>query len=206
MVWLAVRGHAVVGSELSAIAVEEFFGEQRIAVDVRPHGPFRRHTAGAFEILEGDALDLTPELLGPVHAAYDRAALVALPAELRQRIRVAVRCADAAGLAHAAGRFRVRRTPQARPAVLGRAAEVERLYGPHFALRELERIDIIDSSPKFAAAGVTSLHEVGVRAHPSLGGELGGIRVRAANAATIGWSASRMSSAPSDAGATHFNA
>ena len=40
------------------------------------------------------------------------------------------------------------------------AADVERLYSPHFAIRELERIDIIDSSPKFAAAGVTSLHEV----------------------------------------------
>ena len=78
MVWLAVRGYTAVGTELSAIAVEEFFGEQRVPVELQAHGPFQRHVAGPFEMLQGDAFALTPELLGPVQAAYDRAALVAL--------------------------------------------------------------------------------------------------------------------------------
>ncbi len=44
MVWLAVRGYRVVGSELSALAVEEFFGEQqRPDVAVEPEGTFHRH-------------------------------------------------------------------------------------------------------------------------------------------------------------------
>ena len=82
MIWLGVRGHPVVGSELSAIAVQEFFGEFGPAAS-EPHGPFRRHVVRHVRDLEGDALLLTPELLGPVQAAYDRAALVALPPAMR---------------------------------------------------------------------------------------------------------------------------
>ena len=160
MVWLAVRGYAVVGSELSGVAVEEFFGEQRIAVDVRPHGPFRRHTAGVFEILEGDALDLTRELLGPVHAAYDRAALVALPTTLRQRYASQFAELMPAGSRSLLVGFEYDERRKPGPPFSVDAAEVERLYGPDFAVRELERIDIIDSSPKFAAAGVAALYEV----------------------------------------------
>jgi thiopurine S-methyltransferase len=159
MVWLAVRGHAVVGSELSPIAVAEFFGEQRMPVGVRTHGPFRRHASGAFEILEGDALALTPHLLGPVRAAYDRAALVALPAELR---------------AGYAGQFAELMPPGSKSLLVGfeydearkpgppfsvDAQEIAQLYGPAFEIRELERVDIIESSPKFAAAGVAQLFE-----------------------------------------------
>ncbi|HEX6571264.1 MAG TPA: thiopurine S-methyltransferase [Steroidobacteraceae bacterium] len=160
MVWLAVRGYAVVGSELSGVAVEEFFGEQRIAVDVRPHGPFRRHTAGVFEILEGDALDLTRELLGPVHAAYDRAALVALPTNLRQRYASQFAELMPPGSRSLLVGFEYDERRKPGPPFSVDATEVDRLYGPDFAVRELERIDIIDSSPKFAAAGVASLHEV----------------------------------------------
>src|SRR5512141_1308132 len=78
MIWLAVRGYRVVGTELSPLAVQEFFGEHGTQASVERHGPFRRHAAHAYEILEGDAFALTPELLGSVAAAYDRAALVAL--------------------------------------------------------------------------------------------------------------------------------
>jgi len=38
--------------------------------------------------------------------------------------------------------------------------EIQRLYGERFRVRELERIDIIAESPKFAAAGLEALHEV----------------------------------------------
>ena len=122
MVWLAVRGYRVVGSELSALAVEEFFGEQqRPDVAIEPEGTFHRHVSGAFEILQGDALQLTPALLGPVQAAYDRAALVALPPVDARALRAELRCADAGGQPHAADRVRIRAGDQGRPAVLGHA-------------------------------------------------------------------------------------
>ena len=122
MVWLAVRGYSVVGSELSAIAVEEFFGEQRHTdVKAETRGPFEVHRTGAYELLQGDALQLTPELLGPVQAAYDRAALVALPPEMRGRLRRKLRRVDAHRQSHAVGGLRICAACESRPAVLGRA-------------------------------------------------------------------------------------
>ncbi len=160
MVWLAVRGHAVVGNELSAIAIEDFFGEQRVAVDVRLHGPFQRHAAGAYELLQGDVFDLTAGLLGPVQAAYDRAALVALPADLR--VRYARQFAELmpAGSKTLLIGFEYAQHRKPGPPFSVERDEVERLYGEVFDVRELERVDIIGSSPKFAAAGVDALYEV----------------------------------------------
>ena len=159
MVWLAVRGHVVVGSELSPLAVAGFFGEQRMAVDVRAHGPFRRHAAGVFEILEGDAFALTPALLGPVQAGYDRAALVALPAALRPRYAT-----QFAGLMPPGSKtlligFEYDEVLKPGPPFSVDAPEIERLYGEAFEVRELERVDILGSSPKFAEAGLAELFE-----------------------------------------------
>lgn len=160
MVWLVVRGHTVVGSELSPIAVNDFFGEQRIPVDVRPHGPFRRHAAGPFEILEGDALALTPALLGPVRAAYDRAALVAFPPELRARYALQFAELAPPGTKSLLVGFEYDQQRKAGPPFSVEGGEIEKLYGGAFEVRELERIDIIATSPKFSEAGVTALHEV----------------------------------------------
>ena len=159
MVWLAVRGYRVVGSELSPIAVADFFGEQQAAVEVNPHGSFRRHAAGRIEILEGDALDLTPDLLGPVHAAYDRAALVALPGESRERYAAQFAELMPRGSKSLLVGFEYDERLKPGPPFSVEAPEVERLYGAAFEVRELERVDIISSSPKFASAGVTSLYE-----------------------------------------------
>ena len=163
MVWLAVRGGHVVGTELSAIAVQEFFGEQGETPSTVPHGPFLRHAAGPFEILEGDAFALTPALLGPVHAAYDRAALVALPPDLRPRYATQFAELLAAGANALLVAFEYEQRIKAGPPFAVLQDEVERLYGEHFAVRELERIDILADSPKFSEAGVTDLHEVAYR-------------------------------------------
>jgi thiopurine S-methyltransferase len=160
MVWLAVRGHGVVGTELSEVAVADFFGEQQVPVDVRPHGPFQRHTAGAFELLQGDAFELTPALLRPVQAGYDRAALVALPPELRVRY-----AHQFAGLMPAGSKtlligFEYPQHRKPGPPFSVEPEEIQRLYGEAFEVRELERVDILGSSPKFIDAGVDSLYEV----------------------------------------------
>ena len=163
MVWLAVRGHRVVGTELSAVAVQEFFGEQAAAPGVTQHGPFRRHASGPFEILEGDAFLATAELLGPVRAAYDRAALVAMPPELRPLYVESFASLLPPGSKALLIAFEYPQALKAGPPFAVLREEVEWLYGPHFEVQELERIDIIGESPKFAEAGVEALFEVAYR-------------------------------------------
>lgn len=160
MVWLAVRGHRVVGSELAAQAVQEFFGERQAAASSVPHGSFRRHVADAFEILEGDALDLTPGLLGPVAAAYDRAALVALPPQTRPRYVESFARLMPGGSRTLLVAFEYPQHLKSGPPFSVEPDEIRSLYEPYFVLRELECVDLIDESPKFRDAGVTSLHEV----------------------------------------------
>ena len=160
MVWLAVRGHRVVGSELAGLAIREFFGEQQAAPFAAPQGPFVRHTGGAFEILEGDALQLTAPLLGTVQAAYDRAALVALPPQMRVRYVESFASVMPAGSHSLLVAFEYPQHMKSGPPFSVEPDEVQSLYGPGFRVRELERVDLIGSSPKFAEAGITELYEV----------------------------------------------
>jgi thiopurine S-methyltransferase len=161
MVWLSVRGYRVVGSELSTLAVAEFFGEQQRAdVQHDERGSFRRHRSGTIEILEGDALQLTPELLGPVQAAYDRAALVALPPPMRERYAQHFATLLPAGSCTLLVAFEYEQAIKDGPPFSVTPDEVVALYGGTFRVAELERVDIIDESPKFAASGLDALHEV----------------------------------------------
>ena len=170
MVWLAVRGHRVVGSELSALAIEEFFGEHHRAeqpastpageptVEVR--GPFQVHRRGAYELWQGDALQLTPALLGPVQGAYDRAALVALPPAMRGSYARNFAALVPKGSRTLLVAFEYAQHVKAGPPFSVEPDEVQQLYGGAFRVEELERIDIIDDSPRFAAAGLNALYEV----------------------------------------------
>ncbi|MHB1329800.1 MAG: thiopurine S-methyltransferase [Gemmatimonadales bacterium] len=83
--WLVGQGFRVVGAELSPIAVEQFFTELGVRPDVTSIGRLTRYRTTSIEIFCGDIFDLTALVVGRIDAIYDRAALVALPAELRGR-------------------------------------------------------------------------------------------------------------------------
>lgn len=85
MAWLLSQGHAVVGAELSPIAVQAFFDTLGVAPTVTPCGPLQRYSAQGIDIFLGDIFELGADTLGPVHAVYDRAAMVALPEGTRPR-------------------------------------------------------------------------------------------------------------------------
>jgi thiopurine S-methyltransferase len=95
LAFLAAQGHDVIGVDLAEQAVREFFAEHDVAPARSLRGPFTAYEAaphgahgphgphGSITLLAGDIFAVTPELLGPIDAVYDRAALIALPPELR---------------------------------------------------------------------------------------------------------------------------
>jgi thiopurine S-methyltransferase len=85
MLWLAGRGNGVIGVELSPLAVEAFFRENEMVPERREADRFVGYRSGEIELLQGDFFDLSPDDLEGVTAAYDRAAIVALPEGLRRR-------------------------------------------------------------------------------------------------------------------------
>lgn len=147
----------MLGVELSPIAVEAFFeaiGETPSIAETR-HG--RRYVAGPYELVQGDAFALGAPLLADCAGVFDRAALVALPPDMR-----APYLADLYGRLPAGCRGLVvtLEYPQAQKA------------GPPFAVGEdevraglaqawridlLERRDVLAEEPGFATQGVSML-------------------------------------------------
>ena len=160
MAWLADRGYRVVGSELSPIAIREFFAAAGLAARQAVENDFIRHTAGAFEILEGDALALTPQLTGPLDAFYDRAALVALPSGMREQYFATLAALLPQGAGGLLVSFEYPQEMKGGPPFSVETAEIARLCNGLFSLRELERVDVLAASPKFAELGIPALHEI----------------------------------------------
>jgi thiopurine S-methyltransferase len=83
--WLLAQGYRVAGAELSVIAVEALFNSLNLSPSIQELGEIKHYSAENIDIFVGDIFHVTPQLLGAVDAVYDRAALVALPPELRQK-------------------------------------------------------------------------------------------------------------------------
>ena len=81
--WLLQQGCRVVGAELSAIAVDELFSELDLTPQCSEIGELTHYHAENLDIFVGNIFELNSHTLGPVDAIYDRAALVALPEDLR---------------------------------------------------------------------------------------------------------------------------
>lgn len=81
--WLLSYGYNVIGCELSHIAITELFKELDLVPKVSIIDKFKVYSNKGITIYEGDIFHLTKDLVGTIDAIYDRAALVALPKELR---------------------------------------------------------------------------------------------------------------------------
>jgi thiopurine S-methyltransferase len=83
--WLLSTGYRVAGAELSMIAVQQLFAELEMTPDIEKVGNMHRYSGENIDIFVGDIFQLSANMLAAVDAVYDRAALVALPADLRTR-------------------------------------------------------------------------------------------------------------------------
>lgn len=85
MVFFSESGLKVIGIELSLIAVEAFFEEQQLTPEVSQEGKLQRYQAGPYTLYCGDIFELKAEHLASCHWVYDRAALIALPEDMRSK-------------------------------------------------------------------------------------------------------------------------
>jgi thiopurine S-methyltransferase len=157
MTWLRAQGHPIVGVELSPRAVAAYFAENGLDPQWRRQGTLEVAEAGGVRIHQGDFFDLTAEDLAGTRGVYDRAALVALPPDVRERY--AARMVEM--LPGARMLLLTFDYPQERmegPPFSVPPAEVERLYGAHGEVRLLERYAIPPENPPFAGRGVDAPH------------------------------------------------
>ncbi len=85
ILWLLEAGYQVVGIEISDIACEDFFKEHRLSYKASKQRDFMFYQGHHITLICGDFFGLTQDILGPVDAVYDRAALIALPSQERKQ-------------------------------------------------------------------------------------------------------------------------
>ncbi len=85
LAWLLNCGHRVVGAELSELAISELFKDLEVEQKISRVGKLTHYSAKDIDIFVGDIFDVSAEVLGPVDAVYDRAALVAMPENMRHQ-------------------------------------------------------------------------------------------------------------------------
>ena len=83
--WLLSQGCRVAGAELHEEAVQELFAELDLQPEIDRRGDTLTYRGPDLDLFVGDIFELDADRLGPVQAVYDRAALVALPKEMRKR-------------------------------------------------------------------------------------------------------------------------
>jgi len=157
--WLAEQGYSVLAVELIEKAVVDFFAEHQLKPDITQHGPFIRYSSGAITILCGDFFALTAEDLASVDAFYDRAALVALPEDLR--------CRYAAHLSqhlpkNCTGLLLTLYYPQAEmkgPPFSVPPKQVEQFFADTFTLERIGEHDVLGQEWRYKDVGVTYLYE-----------------------------------------------
>lgn len=81
--WWLSQHSKVIGAELSELACQQFYQEQNQLLSVSVQGEFQYCSHAAVDIWQGDYFALKPEQLGDIGLIYDRAALIALPLQMR---------------------------------------------------------------------------------------------------------------------------
>lgn len=83
MHFLQSLGLEVVGVELSQLAVEKFFSDAGLKPDIAEKEKFRVYRSKDFTLYCGDLFDF--DLFEGIDCIYDRASIIALPSEIRER-------------------------------------------------------------------------------------------------------------------------
>lgn len=160
--WLLAQGYRVAGVELSPLAINDLFQVMDLAPEITSAGKLTRYSAHNIDIWVGDIFDLSSSmLLGAIDAVYDRAALVALPEEMRQRYAVHL-----TALTHGARQLLITYEYDQRlydgPPFSVREKELRRLYGDNHQLKQVAHDKIAGGFKGKVAAAITTwlLHGV----------------------------------------------
>jgi thiopurine S-methyltransferase len=159
MLWLREQKHFVLGVELSAIAVQAFFEENRLLPHHMISGKFDRHDANFISILCGNFFDLSKNDLAKVSAVYDRASLVALPPEIRKRYVSHLLSILPPATKILLITFDYPQAEMSGPPFAVSPDEVAALYQEHAEVRLLTELNVLAQNQRYQESGLSQLYE-----------------------------------------------
>lgn len=158
LMFLKEKSHAVIGCELSIIAIEDFFKAQHVHPEKIDQGHYRLWRWENLSLLEGDFFALKKEDLPLLQAVYDRAALVAFPEAMRRRYAEKL-LALAAPAPILLITFEHEGPKTFGPPFAVFQEEIEALFGNVYRVRALSEREAIDEMPHLPPKGIASIRE-----------------------------------------------
>lgn len=158
--WFASQGYRVLAVELSQLAVDQFIEEHELVPETHESRYGTHYVAGSVEIIRGDVFALDAEVLADCSVVFDRAALIALPSELRGRYARELYALLPPGCRGLLITLEYPQHEKQGPPFAVTEAEVRELYGEQWHVEVLERRPILGQQPSFVAEGVTALDTV----------------------------------------------
>lgn len=156
MVWLAKHGYAVIGAELSERAVDDFFDERDLVPEVRKVGGFTVKSSGPYEIWCGDFFALPRSAVANTVGVYDRAALIALPADMQGRYAEKMHeLVPRAPILLITVDYDQRE--MAGPPFATSKRAVRELFDERYECTEITARDVLEGHPHFKQRGLTAL-------------------------------------------------
>lgn len=159
LVWLAEQGHTVIGVELAERAVQDFFIERGLQPEISEFGAFKVYRADRLQLWCGDFFSLTAEDVAACQGFYDRAALIALPAEMRARYvahleRILPQPCQGLLVTLVYDQLRMDGPPFS-----VEDTEVRQSFAGGWSLQAVESKDVMAGNPRFVQSGLESVDE-----------------------------------------------
>ena len=167
--FLLEQGCNVVANELSELAVQALFERLELTPQVTQwqtasaDNTAKQYQAGALTVFVGDYFQLTPSDIRNVYGddvswIYDRAALVALPTEMRHQYAqlLTTLCPKASQLLMTLD-YPQQQMPG--PPFSVTVSEVTDHYASGYQIEQLKQQDILDKEPRFKQRGLTEFNQ-----------------------------------------------
>ncbi|KRW61950.1 thiopurine S-methyltransferase [Pseudomonas sp. TTU2014-080ASC] len=159
LLWLAGQGFQVVGVELSQVAIEDFFKEQKLSVSARAVDGFKHYSAGNVQIYCGDFFALEAQHVQQCRGFYDRAALIALPPPMRERYVQHLSMILPQGCKGLLVSLDYPQEEMPGPPFAVSSQEADELFAAQWELKRLLQKDVLGENWRFLKRGLTRLEE-----------------------------------------------
>ena len=159
ILWCAQQGYEVIGIELSEIAIEAFFEENSLAFEREHDDRFEIYRAPQITLLQGDFFDLVPDDLQHCRLVYDRAALIAMEGDFRERYYDHMLSILPAACAMLLITLEYDQDEMQGPPFSVPTDEMLQHYRDHFSIELLETNSVIDEGPRWRKVGLSALQE-----------------------------------------------
>lgn len=158
MIWLAEQNMNVIGVEVSERAVLQFLNEHNLIYSTKDFAQFTIYSSGKLQLWCGDFFRLPARKFSNLNLIYDKAALVALPPEMRVRYvdKILELCSpDTYVLLH---HFEYLQDEMNGPPFSVSKKEIHNFFTHLFTIKTLEQNDLdISRYPKFQKRGLKTV-------------------------------------------------